>query len=556
MTTARTWKLPTVQGWVLVLLAISGFVLIYASSLTFQIEWVPVVQLGLYSLLPIGYWVGIGVIIVSLALGLKSGREGVFVFQGLLLYLAIWGAPVMYLHLPDVWDSYTHFFSSMTIANDGSIWAQGIFSYSANYPGLFVIGSTFFLVADPNVLQFLQLWPLFVSSLTLLSLYLFVRTYLPGWDHRFAFLISCFGNVWVQYNYSPQSLGLVVGLLVFVFLEKEGFRWLLLALAAFIYVVISHPTTTFFVVAGLIFREVVVVIKNRREKGEKRERSWPIFAFLIIWIGWLFTGAREYSGFLWETIYRRIAFIFLITEKTQQAVGQRTEGNIFGLAPYLRLALLGVLMLFLLLAILNWLRSHRRRDLPGSLLALAFVPIIVIPLDLLLLQGSVYDRGFLYFALSAPILITLMYFRRWTPWRKIAAALIVVAAVMCCASAFYQESLYVVSDRSMEMTNFLDEHVAIGSYIVGGYYPDLVWRESNWTQFTKQKYYEPYNESFGNVTELQGATGMIFDRTSELWATQFGQLHVYNFYRNNMSYYSKVYENGAYQMIYGGTVLG
>jgi hypothetical protein len=553
--TARSWKLPTVQGWVLVLLAVAGFILIYASSLTFQIEWVPVVEFGLFRYLPIGYWMGLGLIVVSIALNMRSGREGVFVIQGLLLYLAIWGAPVMYLHLPDVWDSYMHFFSSIKLAEDGGVLAQGVFSYSANYPGFFVIGSTFYLVSNPDVLLFLQLWPLFVSGLTLLSLYLFVRTYLPGWDHRLAFLISCFGNVWVQYNYSPQSLGLVVGLLVFVFLEKEGFRWLLLALAAFVYVVISHPTTTFFVVAGLIFREVVVLFRQWRSRSGVKERSWPLLAFLLVWIGWLVTGAREYSGFLWDTIYRKLAFIFQISEKTQQAVGQRTEGNIFALGPYLRLFFLAVLMGVLFLALLYWFRSRRRVALPGGLLAMAFVPIVVIPLDLLILQGSVYDRGFLYFALSAPILISLIYFRRWTNWRKFVALGIILVTMTCCASTFYQESLYVVSDRSLEMSDFLDEHVSIGSYVVGGTYPDLVWRDSNWTQFTKMEYFEVYNESFDNVTGRQGATGMVFDRTSELWVTQWGQLYIYDFYQENMTYNSKVYENGAYQMIYGGRVF-
>jgi hypothetical protein len=543
-----------IQGWVLSLLAVAGFILVYASSLTYRIEWVPVIDFGLFALLPIGYWAGLGVILLSIVLGLRSGREGVFLLQGLLLYLAIWGAPVMYLDLPDVWDSYIHFFSSMKIAEDGTVLAQGIFTYSANYPGFFVVGSTFYLFASPDVLDFLQLWPLFVSALTLLSLYLFVRTYLPGWDHRIAFLISCFGNVWVQYQYSPQSLGLVIGLLVFVFLEKEGFRWMLLALAAFIYVVISHPTTTFFIVAGLIVREVVVAIKNRRERGESRERGWPIFAFLLVWLGWLFTGAREYSSFLWETIYSRIAYIFIVTQTTQEAAGQRTAGNIFALGPYMRLALLGALMLFLALALANWLFSRRRRTLPGSLLALSLVPIIVIPLDLVLLQGSVYDRGFLYFALAAPILITLLYFRRWTPWKKVVAILLVLATMTCCASAFYQESLYVVSNRSIEMSEFLDQHVAQDSYVIGGYFPDIVWRESNWTQFTRVRYYEVYNETFTNITRSRGATGMVFDRTSELWLTQWGQQSIYDYYRSNMSLDSKVYENGAYQMIYGGEV--
>ena len=547
-------KLPNIRGSILLLLSLAGFLLVLASSFNYHIEWVPVVELGLFRLLPIGYWAGLALMVSSLALGFRSGSERLFIAQALLIYLGIWGAPVFYLRFPDLWDTYMHFFSSLRIAEEGSVLAQGLFSYSSNYPGFFIVGSSFYMLADPDVLQFLQLYPLFVSALTLMAIYLFVRTYLPGWDHRFAFLISCFGNVWVQYNFSPQSLGLVAGLLVFVFLEKEGFRWLMLGLGAFIYVVMSHPTTAFFVVAGLIVREVVVALKRWRLEGRVSERSWPLFAFILVWVGWLFTGARQYSSFLWETIQRKLDFIFQVAEETGKTVGQRTEGNIFFLGPYLRLALLGTLMFFLIIAVVHWLRSRRRRPLSGSLLAMAFVPIVVIPLDILILQGSVYDRGFLYFALSAPILITLMYYRRWTTLRKVVAVLIVLAAVVCCASTFYQESLYVVSERSLEMSEFLDEHVTPGTVIIGGTYPDLVWRESNWTSFIKVRYYEVYPLPFENVTRERGATGMIFDRTTELWQTQWGQLFIYDFYQDNVTSYSKVYESGAYQMIYGGSV--
>ncbi|MCU0861942.1 MAG: hypothetical protein MUE65_06465 [Methanomassiliicoccales archaeon] len=548
--------LPEVRGWVLILLTLSGFLLVVASALSYEIEWIPRLELGLFRLMPLGYWAGMALMALSLVLGYRSSSERTFFAQGLFLYLGIWCAPVLYLRLPDVWDSYMHYFSSLSIAEEGSVLAQGLFSYSANYPGFFIVGSTYDLLADPDVFLFLKFYSLFVSALTLMAVYLFVRTYLPGLDHRFAFLVSIFGNVWLQYNFSPQSMGLMAGLMVFVFLEKEGLRWDMLALASFIYVVVSHPTTAFFVVAGLIVREVVVALKawRARSKGwEIRERPWPIIAFMLVWLGWLFTGAREYSGFLWQQIVSKLAYIFEVPEATSQAVGQRTAGNIFFLGPYLRLALLGVLMLFLILAVLHWWRSKRRRPLPGGLLAMAFVPIVVIPLDIFILQGQVYDRGFLYFALSAPILITLMYYRRWTSWRKVAALMIVAATVMSCASVFYQESLYVVSERSVDMSEFLDEHVAPGTSIVGGTYPDLVWRESNWTQFTKVKYWEIYPLPFENLTRERGA-GMIFDRTTELWQTQWGQLHIYDFYLDNATEFSKVYESGAYMMIYGGTV--
>ncbi|MEM0449182.1 MAG: hypothetical protein QW520_05105 [Methanomassiliicoccales archaeon] len=549
-------KRKGIADWALIALTFSGFLSVVISSLSFEIEWVPRLELGLFRLMPIGYWLGMILMSLALLLGYVSSSERAFFAQGLFLYLGLWCAPILYLRLPEVWDSYMHYFSSMAIAEQGSLLAQGLFSYSANYPGFFVVGSSFHLLADPDVLLFLKLYSLFVSAITFIAVYLFVRTYLPWRDYRFALMVSIFGNVWLQYNFSPQSLGLMAGLMVFVFLEKRGLRWDMMALAAFIYVVVSHPTTALFVVSGLIVREILVALKTWRanRKGwELRERPWPVIAFILVWIGWLFTGAREYSGFLWRQIISKLSFIFEVPEATSQAVGQRTAGNIFLLGPYFRLALLGTLMLFLVIAMLHWWRSKRRRPLYGGLLAMAFVPIVVIPLDIFIFQGQVYDRGFLYFALSAPILITLMYYRRWSSWKKIVALIIAAAALMSCASLFYQESLYVVSSRSLDMSEFLDEHVAPDTYVIGGTYPDLVWRESNWTHFTRLKYWQIYPQPFENVTR-DGAAGMIFDRTTELWQAQWGQMFIYEFYLNNATKFSKVYESGAYMMIYGGRV--
>ncbi|MDD1770723.1 MAG: hypothetical protein LUO79_06530, partial [Methanomassiliicoccales archaeon] len=197
-----------IRGIYLVLLSVAGMVLSFASSAGRQIEWLqPDVLFGLYGALPILYWIGIAITAVSLLLGLRSKNEWVFSVQFLVLYVTLWSAPALFERYPSVWDSYMHFFSVQSVAQTGSSLAQGALSYTANYPGFFVVNGVFVLLGNPPVLGFLSFYPVVVSAITFVALYLFVRTYVSGLDFRLAMIICALANVWVQFSFSPQSLG-------------------------------------------------------------------------------------------------------------------------------------------------------------------------------------------------------------------------------------------------------------------------------------------------------------------------------------------------------------
>jgi hypothetical protein len=300
-------KLPEIRGSLLLLFSISGFTLVIVSSFGNQIEWLPPnVLFGLFGLIPITYWLGIGVMALSLLLGLGNKNIEIFAVQFLLIYISLWSTPALFEMYPSAWDSYMHYFSSMTIVDTGSSLNEGMFSYSANYPGFFVLTAVYSLLGNPPILEMLRFYPFVASLFTLVALYLVVRTYVPTLGLRTALVLSALGNVWVQYSFSPQSLGLAAALLVFVFLEKGGAKWILMALAAFTYLAISHPTSMFFVVGALVLREVIVRFRAFRAKESLGERSWPISVFIIVWVLWLITGARMYSLFLSSLMYQKL----------------------------------------------------------------------------------------------------------------------------------------------------------------------------------------------------------------------------------------------------------
>ncbi len=550
-------RLPEIRGSLLVLFSVSGFALAVASSLGNQIEWLPPsVLFGLYGAVPLTYWLGIGVMVLSLLLGFRNGDNRVFAAQLLLVYIALWGAPALFERYPSVWDSYMHFFSTQTIMDTGSSLTEGVFSYSANYPGFFVLTAAYSLLGNPPVLEMLRFYPFVVSLFTFIALYLMVRTYLPSVGFRTALMLSTLGNVWVQYSFSPQSLGLAFALLVFVFLEKGGAKWMLMALAAFTYLAISHPTSMFLVMGALILREVIVRFRAFRAKNSLGEQTWPISVFIIIWVVWLITGARMYSWFLASLVYQKLLYIFYLPSAVEQTAFLRTTGNIFPISSLLRTALLGLFFLLFFLAILLLLRYQKRRterkEVRTSIVSLVLVPLVLAPMDIFFLQGSIYDRALLFFALASPIFFVPALIVQRKRIFKVLLLLAVVLSAVCICTSMYQESLYVVSDRSLATSDFLSDAMPPHSTVVGGSFPDLVWRAGNWTTFVRVEYYSVYDLPFGNLTRDQGATAMVFDRTTELWHTQWGTINLYNFYLNQVGNYSKVLDNGAYVIIYGG----
>jgi hypothetical protein len=200
-------------------------------------------------------------------------------------------------------------------------------------------------------------------------------------------------------------------------------------------------------------------------------------------------------------------------------------------------------------------RRNKRTEWKASraiVISLVLVPLFLAPMDIFFLQGSIYDRALLFFALAAPLyFVPVLISER----RRVYGVLLLLAVVMvavCASTSLYQESLYVVSDRSLQTSTFLSNSMPEGSTVIGGHYPYPIWQKSDLTVFARGEYYSVYNVTFGNLTRDGGPTAMVFDRTTLLWHQQWGTIDLYDFYSNRTGDYSKVLDNGAYRVIYGG----
>ncbi len=538
-------------------LSFVGMAICVASSLGYQLQSVPLgTPFGLFGLLPMTFWIGVVFMVASMVLGMRAGSETLFFVQATLLFVVIWGAPAFFEKYPTIWDSYMHYNSALAIAHNGLVPTDPTFAYAYNYPGFFVLGASYSLIGNPPALEFLKYYPLFAAVFTLAAIYLFVRTYVPRMDHRLAFLFAAFVNVWLQFNFSPQSLGLGCGLLIFVCLEREGRDWRLAALVLFAFITVSHPTTLVFVLGAIILKEVFGRLYRftfARNRPMRWDRPWPVGAFIIIWLVWFFTGASSFSLNLVQFISDRIRFLGQINESVANQWNLRASPeNILGvLYPQLRTGTVAVFILLTGIALIAFFLLRRKgpANFPKNILALFLIPFLIIPLDTLFFNGQLYDRGILYLMLVAPLIfVPLLMTRRWRFVRPTMAVAIALVVVLCASTMFYQEALYISNDQGIAASSFLADD-APNTYVIGGYYPYDVWSGSD-EGYMRLKITSVYNQTTEQISSYYGGGTFLFDDTTELWYRQWGLMDAYTFYQDQAPHNYKVYDNGAYWVMY------
>ena len=535
----------------LYLLTLVGLAICIVSSYGYSIQHIPVSEsFGLFGMLPVGFWIGIGVMTLSLVIGAFTASERVFFIQAMAVFVTLWGSTALFQTYPAVWDSYMHYNSSFEIVSTGFIPDDPDYSYAYNYPGFFAFAATFSTIADPNVIEFLRFYPVFAAAFTLVAIYLFIRTYVPATGYRVAFLVAAFVNVWLQFNFSPQSVGLAIGLLIFVCLERQGTVWKGTAVALFAFLTVSHPTTVLFVLSAVVVKEILSRIYHRvKTTAPPANGHWPAALFLIIWILWSLVGAAEFTLNLTQFVLGQVQYLGFMDQAVQNQYEMRTgTENIFGtLYPQIRTFTILLFGLLTLIGLLIYVFNRKKISIPKHILPLLFIPALAIPLDALFFNGQIYDRGILYLMLVAPLFFIPTLLRK----KKITAALttILVAGIVvsCASTMFYQQSLYTSSAESIAASDYLSEEVP-QTYVIGVYYPYKDWGDGE--SYQRLQFSATYPTTVLEMASSSGSGSYLFDDTTELWYKQWGIEDRYDFYLNQEIMNSKVYDNGRYQVMF------
>ncbi len=494
---------------------------------------------------------------------MKLDSERVFLVKALLLFLLIWGLPVYFEENASVWDSYHHFATAMEISHTGFVPSYDVNLYSANWPGAFVFMGMSKEVADINGLTYIKFFPLFTAALTVVAVHLFLKKYLPRTSGRMTLLIVMLLNVWFQFHASPQSIGLLLGILTLVCIEKEGIPWRILAIVLFLGLLVSHATTMFVVVTALACAYFFQKAWNRRmkRKSESKYLSKPALLFAVLAVSWLFWNALGTSGTLVRALESQMTQIFFLDERVGGILGVRTTENIYPIPPNVRISVMGFFiilsLLFLLLLFVKRI-SKKPRDtnndkrtslaIPFSLLVVSFA---LAAGDILTFGGQFYDRNILFVAIVSPIFAVLFAtsFKptvraeksaqkegRHVPLFRLKGTIIaclLVASFASFTTVFYQENFYIVSDASFSARDFIEARVTDETEIDGGMFPP------NLEEFER-----------GESTEPITASLVVLDIHTEIWRRQWLGIDSYEALRDESQSMSKTYVNGEYQIFW------
>ena len=535
-----------------------GLAISIASCAGYSINYIPTsYEFGLIQVLPPLFWVGFALCLLSLLEGINRDTERVFFIKALLFSVLVWNITVLLLKNIYFWDSYSHIFEATPIMLSGHLPSideslPRIFSYyPASFPGYHILLSSIFSITNINPLEFARYYPLFSGAVTFLAIWLFFKTFLPSASYRWALLIAMLANVYMQFHVSPQSVGLICGILTLIALEKADSRWRAVAVLLFAYITISHPTTAFIVLsaAGLAWLLRIGLVRGKKILTE------PVPLLVVCWLAWSFLYASPFQQSVAGLVVAAptaatapttgiILLDIIIAEVWNRIYG------VFYWAPRMRFIVLGVFAIGSVYYLAHqWLnRSNRRQKLLITYTAFLVAPVIMTLIDITFLRtGQLHDRYFLFFLLVASILLVRLAEGIRQPIKKNAFLLaLVFLALFNLTTVYYLSSLFIISDETVSASEFVNNNTS--SQVIGGLLvPDLADPEQS-ACLRRSRFYLLYPEPLGSF----GVPSVIvFDDHDRLRYQAWYGIEKYDFYAHASQFedsLNKLYSNSRYDI--------
>ena len=574
-----------------------GLAISLASCAGYSINYIPpTYQLGLLQALSPLFWFGFALCLLSIIEGIRRDGERTFIIKFILLYLLIWNIPTMFLQNPYFWDSYSHTFEAMPIMLTGHVPAlsetlpQAFAYYPANFPGFHILLTSIFQITNASVIPFAKFYPIFSSLVTFLAILLFFKTFLPSVNYRWALLISVLANGYMQFHVSPQSVGLIAGILILVALEKPGLRWKSIAILLFAFVVVSHPTTAFILLPVIVLAWVLRIALRR----DVRALADLAPVFVIMWLLWMMVHA--------VTLEQSIVGLAAAPGGgIIGAVEERLE-TIFFYAPRIRfavLALFGLGSAYYLIT--QWFSRDGRKDRNLAIYtAFIIAPVVMTVLDVTFLKsGMLHDRYFLFFLLASPILLVRLAERHIHPhlrlaesdtlfglaspfrgeelgegtlpaqsqataqtggarikWRrlfgwKMLLSVLIMLALFNFTTTYYRSVLAVSSNEAIYASHFVNDRCGSSQVIGGRLIPDLDHPYESAT-LRQTRFYRLYPQP---LTDVELPSLVVFDDHDRIWYQVMYGIEKYDLYADSSELedsLNKVYSNSRYDIYWFG----
>ncbi len=515
-----------------------------------SIESVPLTyEFGLMQMLPPLFWLGFILCLISIMMGIKSDSRMVFYMKSLLLYLFINSIPILFLKNPFCPGSYSHIFESLPITLTGHVpklssdipWVFE--SYPASFPGYFIFLSVLLQITGMDAMMLSKYYPFLSSMITFIVISLLYKTFLKGIsqiNYRYAILLFMLGNVYLQFQVSPQSLYFIVGFLMIIALERNTPNFRFIATFLFFSIVISHPTTLFIVLPFVVLLRFMIIVYYRNKNDSIIHA--PAVLFTSMWLFWMIFFATKNLDTIIKFTFTQFRSIFALQILSQEA-NTRLEG-IFTVPPLIRLILLTTFGLFSMSNLIMELRE-KNRNFPIHV-SLLFTPVIMTVLNVAM-GPSLYDRFFSFFIITAIPLSVIFIYRLRPHLKNILLTILFILAALNFTTIHYLSAQFVYSDETLLASKFADTFTdtqIYGSRIYFGLLPNFD---------------DPYSTSVLRLTpfhriypissdQLKHQSIIVLDYMTRNYYEVRGTSEFFEFYERNIAMFSsnKVYESGRY----------
>ena len=436
-------------------LSIIGILIWVVFIIQYRIWWVgPEHHFGLFQALPLYFWLGVAFHLSGILFSMNRRSDYLFLLQIIFLNLMIWGTPVFIEPNARILDSWQWMGTTKTIIESGHIqFNSDPTHFYLQWPGSFVFNSMLLELTSIDPLIFLQIYPLISSTLFILTYYVMIKKLVSSVIiQRYTILLIILLNLWLQFHFSPQAFALMFLPLFILSINKSGIKWILVSILFIIALIISHPTSTVFLLA-IIFCQLSISIflqlKRNDEKSEKHRKHLKVnfmilTSILLIIISMLYIGSNNFERLLdFNKFYDTM--ISVISSRVQS------------LPSITRMIILSIMLIPVISAIL----IYRKNEKNMFIFSLGWILGCTIPLfwDFTMGGGGHHDRVLMFAFILIPLLLTTYI---WSinneKQRNMVLAIILLLAIVGTFTLYTNENGVIVSDSNLATAQFIMEN--------------------------------------------------------------------------------------------------
>jgi len=273
---------------------------------------------------------------------------------------------------------------------------------------------------------------------------------------RFSVILFILLDIWLQFHHSPQAFGLMLVPPILLCLGKKEMSWKISGVVLFSVLVISHPTTTVFLIVIVVSQRFILLLfgfwKNNRKiahiiKGKFITTKIAIFAFwviLLIMILIYINFLLDFRGVLGPKDLANITQYFLISKTS--------------FLP----SLIRLVMIFLI-SIVACTYIFHLRNIPttfSTYFGWVLGCVISFLYAFILFDGQLHERAlmFVFFILPLPLAFYLFKKPSLREIKRIAVSLIIIFSLLGTATLYYHENDSIVSDSNIAISAYLADH--------------------------------------------------------------------------------------------------